>query len=397
MAWSIVDTDTVTVTATSITGSLTGLAEDDQLFAIVHGNTASKTPLEADATDWTLLRTDNAGGSTCSWWHRTATASEPATYAFKHSDDSSDDFSLTLFAVRGAEPLWILDPNTFSVRETVTTTTDAAIISRVDNVLALSTIGIGGTQTVTTPPTDFTLVAENDGFNPGSAVYYKEITAAGTTGAIVWTLSGSTTVKQYTFLLRPSYASTHSLAGPNVTGTAVNTDNAGGNAWSSPQSNVTVDDGSNTSATVSGTTQTDFLDTTNYGFAIPSDATITGVVLSPELFRAASGTTGDVVDAVIQLIVGGSATGDNKPISTNWPTTMRLESYGDYDDLWGTGGLTPAQVNASDFGARIAVAGAAALADRVGRIDYVRMFIYYTEAAPEGAHICGTVIWMFNS
>src|SRR5690606_7277820 len=56
-----------------------------------------------------------------------------------------------------------------------------------------------------------------------------------------------------------------------------------------------------------------------------------------------------VRDDTIQLVVGGARTGDNKSTAASWSTSEEIVSFGGTTDVWGLS-LTPADVNASDFG-----------------------------------------------
>lgn len=106
--------------------------------------------------------------------------------------------------------------------------------------------------------------------------------------------------------------------GFQICGTAVNTD-TGGSAWSSP-SQATADDGS--------ITQTGLL-----------------------------GIFATIEDFTIQLIKGGTAQGDNNAdTGTAWPTSLAKRTYGGAADLWSLS-LSESDVEASNFGARVAAQG----------------------------------------
>jgi len=160
-----------------------------------------------------------------------------------------------------------------------------------------------------------------------------------------------------------------SVAVNSGTGTAwVNT----ANVFSNNSVNTTVQGA--TGAILSQT-----LNTTGYGFAIPANATITGFQASIARNRSGSALAGEVQDTSLRLLKAGSPTGDNKgATSTNWPTTKTAADYGGTGDLWGVT-WTPAEVNASNFGAAFAIdISAGIIGSRVANVDYITIAVTYT-------------------
>jgi hypothetical protein len=82
----------------------------------------------------------------------------------------------------------------------------------------------------------------------------------------------------------------------------------------------------------------------DFGFAVPSDATIRGV--SVRIERRSHG--GRVSDGDVRLTTGAFHTG-HRGRSSLWPTVLSYESYGGSTDLWGRF-WSPAEVNAGGFG-----------------------------------------------
>lgn len=167
-------------------------------------------------------------------------------------------------------------------------------------------------------------------------------------------------------------------AGPNASGTQANTDRGVLNvAWSN-LANVASSNDSRASSSVTtsaSATPCDYLDLTNFGFAVPSGATINGITVAIE--RSAS--TGNVQDDTVQLIKGGTASGTNKAdTGTDWPATASEASvnYGGAADLWALS-LTDTDVNASNFGVRISAKTASAGAN-IPEIDFVSITITYS-------------------
>lgn len=114
-----------------------------------------------------------------------------------------------------------------------------------------------------------------------------------------------------------------------------------------------------------------FLKATNFGFGIPSDATINGILVEIERSSTLLSAT---QDSSVKLVKGGVIGGTEKAAAGTWPTTDAYASYGSATDLWGQA-WTPADVNLSTFG--MAIAASAALA-ATGQIDHMRITVYWT-------------------
>ena len=174
---------------------------------------------------------------------------------------------------------------------------------------------------------------------------------------------------------------------PSVTGTTTPATNAGAGAnvsagagkadWANP-GYIVADDTSYASATLSGSVLTsNYLEGTHYGFDIPVDAAINGIVVT--IGRHESGTRPDyldVRDSTVRLLKAGVLVGNNKAATgTEWPTTPATAAiYGTTADLWGTT-WTPAEINADDFGVALSVISGV---NRIAYVDYMQISITYT-------------------
>lgn len=114
---------------------------------------------------------------------------------------------------------------------------------------------------------------------------------------------------------------------------------------------------------------------TNFGFSIPNDATITGILVEHER----KGTSNDIIDDLVQLIKGGTRQGDNKSLAAVWPVVEAIETFGSSSDLWGLS-LSPSDVNAANFGVAASCTCAAGQKDGKTYIDFLRITVYYTGA-----------------
>ena len=163
-------------------------------------------------------------------------------------------------------------------------------------------------------------------------------------------------------------------------------DTAGGNSGCSWGSPANVGSGASTTscnvaANATGNASSHFLYASNFGFAIPSDATITGITL--EIRRNAAATSA-LVDNVVRLAKTNNQTnlGTSFANATTWPSTLTTQTYGDAAALWGTT-WTPAEINASTFGAVLSVSNATGTA-RSATVDWFRITVAYTfSTAPD--------------
>lgn len=120
-----------------------------------------------------------------------------------------------------------------------------------------------------------------------------------------------------------------------------------------------------------------YLQADNYGFSIPSSATIQGIEVA--ISRQASG---DIVDQVVRLMQAGAIVGNNYAVtSPPWPSggAESLGIYGGQTDLWGTT-WTPAQINAANFGVVLQVSASNLLGQTSAHANVlpITITVYYT-------------------
>lgn len=129
-------------------------------------------------------------------------------------------------------------------------------------------------------------------------------------------------------------------------------------------------------AVLSGPTQN--LTLTNFGFSVPSNATICGVVAVVKKKAANVNALSTVFDNSVKLVKAGVVGGNNKALVGNWTTTNTAFTYGGDADLWGLT-LTPADVNASNFGVAFSanISGTISLIPSA-QIDNIQLTVYYT-------------------
>lgn len=142
--------------------------------------------------------------------------------------------------------------------------------------------------------------------------------------------------------------------------------------------NIKADDGSTAYNSAYGTTKQ--LTGTNYGFSIPSNATIKGILLQIERYKSEAGS--DATETLVQLKKTAGLVGNNK--ATTLESTNTVKSYGGSTDLWGTT-WTPADINSSNFGAAYKITHTTGGGNVY--VDYFKITVYYT--VPDTDSVCG--------
>ena len=111
---------------------------------------------------------------------------------------------------------------------------------------------------------------------------------------------------------------------------------------------------------------------TNFGFLIPSDATVTGITVTIE---RSTTVIASLIDNSVKIVKGGTISGNEKATGANWPNSDANAIYGSSTDTWGLTWI-PADINASNFGVAISVN--ASLLAGTGQIDYISIQVDYT-------------------
>lgn len=154
--------------------------------------------------------------------------------------------------------------------------------------------------------------------------------------------------------------------------------------WSGT-SNLTTSNNVRASATVLlgafAVVYSDYIVLKNFGFSIPSYASVTGIEVQMEKRATGLGIGCTVRDHVVRLVRADTLTGTNQAVSTNWTGTDQTATYGGGSGTWGTS-WTAAEVNSAGFGvafsARVATG---ALSLTLGaELDMVQVRIHYFES-----------------
>jgi hypothetical protein len=180
----------------------------------------------------------------------------------------------------------------------------------------------------------------------------------------------------------PNTAATYpgSTAGGSVdAGTGENDD-----AWVNP-GNVSADDATEAQITAATFDSPDIsrrLQAYNFAFSgLDPAATVDGIIVEIDRRSIISGSGKDFRVQLASDCNNTTSTptflGNNKAdTATTWPTTSTVATYGTSTDLWGTTGLTGADITSSNFG--ICFSASALIANADIGCDFIRMTIYYT-------------------
>ncbi len=175
---------------------------------------------------------------------------------------------------------------------------------------------------------------------------------------------------------------------PLVAGTGADSNAVGTITWSNP-TRIQADDGSYAEAILNYDTDSisdavsHYVKGTNFGFAIPSNATINGIKLSIKRYGNIHYTVIDWVnDSSVKIVkADGSIGTTNKASATHWPEgvgAVSVATYGGLLDYWGET-WTPTDINDADFGAVLSAnlhangGGSYAGAD----VDYFKIDVWY--------------------
>jgi hypothetical protein len=160
--------------------------------------------------------------------------------------------------------------------------------------------------------------------------------------------------------------------GPASPGTMADDASVGTVAWTSPD-NAKASDDAYASAVLASLHVSHYLKATGFGLAVPSEATILGILAEVELKKSGIGA---VVDSGVRIVKGGNIGSTEMASAVVWPTSDTYRFYGGATDLCGET-WTPADINDPGFGIAIS---AMAFPGATAYIDHIRLFVFWTIA-----------------
>ena len=126
----------------------------------------------------------------------------------------------------------------------------------------------------------------------------------------------------------------------------------------------------------SSLTSTHYLKATNFGFNIPTNATINGIKVEIERKKA---TFFQCIDSEVKIVKSNGSIGTtNKSTGASWSTTETYDSFGGTNDLWGETWL-PSDINNSNFGVVISPQIRLTPDGNPASVDHFRITVYYTQ------------------
>lgn len=117
---------------------------------------------------------------------------------------------------------------------------------------------------------------------------------------------------------------------------------------------------------------THYLKATNFGFSIPSTATIDGIIVEIKRFCEEDSSVRDSRVSIVKATGAIGATSYQK--GGYWPTDLIYYSYGGITDTWNES-WTYANINSSNFGV---VLQARVGAYKRAKVDHIRIKVYYS-------------------
>jgi hypothetical protein len=117
---------------------------------------------------------------------------------------------------------------------------------------------------------------------------------------------------------------------------------------------------------------TDYLVVSDFGFLVPAGATVTGIVAEVER----SDPNGKTADYSVRIVKAGVIGTTERSTGTAYPTTDAYKAYGSSTDLWGQS-WSYTDINNTGFGIAIAAQRNASGSTTAGRVDHIRVTVYY--------------------
>lgn len=173
-------------------------------------------------------------------------------------------------------------------------------------------------------------------------------------------------------------------SGPNSPASSASVPFSGSDYSFSNPLNALSDDNSNSEAASVLSLfnrQTDYLQAKDFGFSIPTAASICGIEVHVK--KSADNVLLNlayVKDYNVRIIKNNTLTGPDRSDANEWSSSPAYITYGGPDDLWGVT-WSPTDINSNNFGFSIAgeIVTTAALFPSA-RIDHISITVYYLEA-----------------
>lgn len=188
-----------------------------------------------------------------------------------------------------------------------------------------------------------------------------------------------------------SSTSAPATQGPLSPGTVADDASVGSMAWINPSNVVASDSVYATTAIGAAVGQeSHYLKATNFGFSVPADSTIDGILVEVERsWVNGSMSYGNINDTVTsgmpdgtggsRIIKGGLTSSTDVSLGSEWTNPKSRVLFGSAVSLWGET-WTPADINSSNFGFAMSAVGynGPSGTDPTAQVDHIRITVYYT-------------------
>lgn len=170
---------------------------------------------------------------------------------------------------------------------------------------------------------------------------------------------------------------TYGITSNNNPSTASNDNSVGTETWSNAN-NIGAYDGNAATASPADGEETYYLKGTNFGFSIPTSATIDGIEFT---FSRSSSQTATYDNGVYLVLSNSSLGTTDKSSGTQWANTLSNITYGGSTDTWGEA-LSPSDINSVNFGVAVSAHNQHPLFTATLNVDHYELVIYYTDNDP---------------
>ena len=175
--------------------------------------------------------------------------------------------------------------------------------------------------------------------------------------------------------------------GPRAGNSFSNNTSVGSLSWAASASNGALSDNLYADRSVTlgllGTATTNYLVVKNFGFSIPSSASICGIEVTIE--RSATGLVPllyTVKDNLIRLAKNNIISGDDRSSTSEWTGSDVSAVYGSVSEKWGST-WTPADINTANFGVAISAKFSGVLGLLMtAKIDHVTIKVFFNMILP---------------
>jgi len=167
-------------------------------------------------------------------------------------------------------------------------------------------------------------------------------------------------------------------AGANSADAGTDNPAIGSVAWPNPE-NITAVGSPYATANVGSGLSTHYLVATNYGFNIPTTATIKGIQVMINRNANQNWTWWGIKDAHLYLVKNNliQTSGSDKASSSIWSTSMATANYGSSSDSW-SNSWTPTDINSGNFGVALSVNDTNFWGDTaIASVDYIKISVTY--------------------